>query len=669
MSELADRLYAMSSVNNEDIEEASALYEYHPDLQEDFNLLLDFMEQWDEAKSEHIVGKLYKMSRDKHNVPGYYKQFKMNAEFFALIGGADVTMKIDAEKMSKHGWEGEGVGHAMLSVINEEVAQNSEKSEGEGQEDGGDKDENQEGEQDQGKDADKGEDEDKDVDEREDKEEQEHDKAENEDEDENEEKDEEDDEYDFVKSGTNSWDRDREKAEREEGGSEGESKKETLEIVIQLRSFWVEATDSSPEFARRLVEGGIIQQLAPDMGYMPLLQHPLKDTRRRIRRAVFRSVIIFHNCARNPHLRQQFVDNDVVAMLFPILTKEKEKMRLASMLAVSYFIEEEDKRLLLADEDEFALLLGKIQEAAGSDEHRDRTGWRLEELLQGLCNMARNDDNKKVLIGKDVLDYLKPILRNTWYKDQEKRPACEIVWQLAMDTVMHNVIKEDTSWMGLLRMLKKHHNPDISKCADGALFVLDKHITTGFRERFSFKRKASRHSEAGNEESEVAEPEADQPEEETAPEAEGEVEPEAVPDISTKGHIMISYSWDDQKTVLKVRDALEARNYKVWVDVDDMSGNIMDAMAEAIEDAEAVLMCVSPGFKDSTNCRTEVEYAHELQKPLIPLLMEPGYRARGWLGMMMGKKLYFDFSGKFPFDVKVEELVRELERRGLSPSS
>jgi len=36
-------------------------------------------------------------------------------------------------------------------------------------------------------------------------------------------------------------------------------------------------------------------------------------------------------------------------------------------------------------------------------------------------------------------------------------------------------------------------------------------------------------------------------------------------------HVMISYHWSAQKTMIYVRDKLKAVGYKVWMDVDNMS--------------------------------------------------------------------------------------------------
>ena len=52
-----------------------------------------------------------------------------------------------------------------------------------------------------------------------------------------------------------------------------------------------------------------------------------------------------------------------------------------------------------------------------------------------------------------------------------------------------------------------------------------------------------------------------------------------------RAHIMISYCWLYQDTVIRLAEALKARGYRVWLDVEQMSGSTVDAMAEAVEGA------------------------------------------------------------------------------------
>ncbi len=44
--------------------------------------------------------------------------------------------------------------------------------------------------------------------------------------------------------------------------------------------------------------------------------------------------------------------------------------------------------------------------------------------------------------------------------------------------------------------------------------------------------------------------------------------------------------------------------FKVWIDVDQMEGSTLEAMAAAVENAAVVIIAVSEKYKQSPNCRT-----------------------------------------------------------------
>ena len=108
--------------------------------------------------------------------------------------------------------------------------------------------------------------------------------------------------------------------------------------------------------------------------------------------------------------------------------------------------------------------------------------------------------------------------------------------------------------------------------------------------------------------------------------------------------------------------SLQTRGYLVWFDVDMMKGSTVDAMSDAIDNADAMLYAVSEQvntaacqrlvslgcvahtdgvvvfqYKESGNCRLEANYAHQQDVDMIPLLVEKGYRPKGWLGLIMGE--------------------------------
>ena len=62
------------------------------------------------------------------------------------------------------------------------------------------------------------------------------------------------------------------------------------------------------------------------------------------------------------------------------------------------------------------------------------------------------------------------------------------------------------------------------------------------------------------------------------------------------------------------------------------------------ETASCVLICMTEKYKESNNCRMEAEYTIQKQKPLIPLIMQKSYRPDGWLGFILGSKIYINNS-------------------------
>ena len=91
--------------------------------------------------------------------------------------------------------------------------------------------------------------------------------------------------------------------------------------------------------------------------------------------------------------------------------------------------------------------------------------------------------------------------------------------------------------------------------------------------------------------------------------------------------------------------------------------------AKAVEDAVVVLYAVSRSFKESERCKREAQYAHQCGRNMVPLMMEDGYRCDGWLGFVLGTRLWYAFfesvlSDEAVFKDKIDELCRELGERG-----
>jgi len=131
------------------------------------------------------------------------------------------------------------------------------------------------------------------------------------------------------------------------------------------------------------------------------------------------------------------------------------------------------------------------------------------------------------------------------------------------------------------------------------------------------------------------------------------------------GWVMLSYNWTHQEIFLELQKILQDAGFKVWIDVSTeeglgMTGAVNDAMSRAVEGAAVLVVGMSSSYQMSANCRLELEYAHQLNKPFVPLLMESEWKASGWLGLILGSKLYIDLTQPAALDTKRNEILKEI---------
>ena len=109
-----------------------------------------------------------------------------------------------------------------------------------------------------------------------------------------------------------------------------------------------------------------------------------------------------------------------------------------------------------------------------------------------------------------------------------------------------------------------------------------------------------------------------------------------------QAYIMLSYNWESKDVVKFLVTTIRESGFQVWVDDEKMLeyGDINDGMADAVENCKLMVAVVSEKYKLSKNCRRELEYADNRNKPFVIVKKEGSYEPNGWLGLMMGKKLY-----------------------------
>jgi hypothetical protein len=107
---------------------------------------------------------------------------------------------------------------------------------------------------------------------------------------------------------------------------------------------------------------------------------------------------------------------------------------------------------------------------------------------------------------------------------------------------------------------------------------------------------------------------------------------------------MISYAWKDKEVCHALADRLIGDKIKVWIDRDKMSGDIYASMADAVDNSDCILLCISESYFNSVNCQREARYAADRHRPIIPIKVTPKYEPVKWLGLIIAGKLYFKIS-------------------------
>ena len=117
---------------------------------------------------------------------------------------------------------------------------------------------------------------------------------------------------------------------------------------------------------------------------------------------------------------------------------------------------------------------------------------------------------------------------------------------------------------------------------------------------------------------------------------------------------MISYEW---KSGLKYADKLftelKKNGYTVWLDRNEMKGNIFDQMANAVLKSKVVILLISEAYEKSENCKLEYNYVIQKRKLIIPAKVEKYNPVEGRaLDLLIAGELYYSLYQHFDSVVK-----------------
>ena len=140
--------------------------------------------------------------------------------------------------------------------------------------------------------------------------------------------------------------------------------------------------------------------------------------------------------------------------------------------------------------------------------------------------------------------------------------------------------------------------------------------------------------------------------------------------------IFISHAWgkdeldrDNHERCKILANKLINNGYSVWIDSNDLYGNIDSSIMKGINNCKIVLVCLTRKYCDkinncvvnqltNDNCYKEWNYSLFKQKIIIPILMEPSMinhflKNEGIIQMYLNSLMFIDFTNNFDDDFNI----------------
>ncbi|KAJ3334021.1 hypothetical protein HDU76_013096 [Blyttiomyces sp. JEL0837] len=127
--------------------------------------------------------------------------------------------------------------------------------------------------------------------------------------------------------------------------------------------------------------------------------------------------------------------------------------------------------------------------------------------------------------------------------------------------------------------------------------------------------------------------------------------------------VMISYDWCEGKELaVKLKENLNLQQFRVWIDEEQMDGNMFQRMAEGVDKSLVVAPVLTVAYSKSYYCELELCYAANLKKPLKPARFMKSNEdlPNGWAKFITSPLKYYDFSDKLQDSNKFNALFVSL---------
>jgi hypothetical protein len=126
--------------------------------------------------------------------------------------------------------------------------------------------------------------------------------------------------------------------------------------------------------------------------------------------------------------------------------------------------------------------------------------------------------------------------------------------------------------------------------------------------------------------------------------------------------VFISYQWDAQKEVINIKKFLDGNNIKNWFDRTNLNckdGDLHPQLSKGIEESEIFIPFITKKYDESTNCNLEFNWAKELQKTMIVVMLEKiDMKNLKNIGMFIASRLRINYFENHNTKEILDEILR-----------
>ncbi|CAF1032512.1 unnamed protein product [Rotaria sordida] len=411
-------------------------------------------------------------------------------------------------------------------------------------------------------------------------------------------------------------------------------------IAFAIRSLELKEKQSFKDIAMKILEYDIINLYLDEKNFTwkKLVHSSLK-----ILLEIGRS---FPYLINDIHENQTFFTKLLDNLLKLSNDQENENIQLQAFELIALIVSEEEFSTIVDINKVVKLFVKKFIEAVNID--NEEYNALAEELLYGLESMIDNNIIREQLVEQNSLPYLIKYAKK-WSNNES---SLKIIYAIVFTTKGKEELKKEQykDFIDHIKCLYLSNKEEIRQAAHGISWKLtgENDFIETIEQQEKNLEKTSQYYQLGFIQENLNYSSLQN-------------------SVTDTFHIMISYSWKNKILCHQIYEYFRDDGYRVWIDENDMYGSIIERMAEAIEKSNFILICVSSDYKKSANCQAEAEYAFKRKKTIIPLIVEPNYKADGWLSFIIGNKIYINFTDRVhnEFKIAYKMLLVELQHNGL----